>query len=71
MNGEWERSVLFELFEKKGTSMKFENIIIMKYGVHAKEAVCSIIERKQEEYHKTGQMFWGYNGVLCNPQTQV
>lgn len=51
--------------------MKFKNIVIMKYGVHAQEDVYNIIQRKKEEYKKCGKIFWGYNGVLCNPKTQI
>lgn len=51
--------------------MDFKNIIIMKYGVHAQEDVQNIIIRKKREYDETGKVFWGYNGVLCNPGTQI
>ena len=51
--------------------MNFKNVIIMKYGVHAQEDVQNIIIRKKREYNEVGKIFWGYNGVLCNPRTQV
>lgn len=49
----------------------FEDIIIMKYGVHAGESVDEIIGRKSNEISETGKMYWGYGGVLCHPLTQV
>ena len=52
-------------------SINLKNIVIMKYGVHAKENVHDIILRKKQEYQNCGLMFWGYNGVLCNPVTQI
>lgn len=51
--------------------MNVNNIILMKYGVHASENVDSIITRKMEEISKTGRMFWGYGGCICHPKTQV
>ena len=49
----------------------YDNIIFMKYGVHASEDVESIISRKLYEIHNAGYMLWGYGGTLCHPQTQV
>lgn len=51
--------------------MKYKNIILMKYGVHAGEDIESIIERKQEEIQVCKKMLWGYGGVLCHPLNQV
>lgn len=51
--------------------LNLKNVVIMKYGVHAQEDVQNIIMRKKAEYQNCGKMFWGYNGVLCNPKTQV
>lgn len=51
--------------------MELKNIVIMKYGVHAKENVHSIILRKKTEDKECGRFFWGYNGVLCHPGTQI
>lgn len=48
-----------------------ENIIFMKYGVHASENVNSIITRKKEEIANCNKMFWGYGGVVCHPQNQI
>jgi len=49
----------------------YENIIFMKYGVHASESIESIIKRKTEEIGRCRKMFWGYGGVLCHPLNQV
>lgn len=48
-----------------------DNIIYMKYGVHAGETVESIARRKQDEIAKVGYTFWGYGGNICHPLTQV
>lgn len=48
-----------------------DNIIYMKYGVHAGETVDSIVRRKQDEIAKVGYTFWGYGGNFCHPLTQV
>lgn len=49
-----------------------ENIIFMKYGVHASENVESIIERKSKECDGEKKIFWwGYGGSTCHPLTQV
>lgn len=50
---------------------KFENIVFMKYGVHASESVDSILNRKLEELGSCQKMFWGYGGVICHPTKQV
>ena len=50
---------------------KIENIIFMKYGVHASEDVELIIKRKIAEIQQCKKMFWGYGGVLCHPLNQV
>lgn len=52
-------------------NIQLNNIVIMKYGVHVREDVNNIISRKILEYQNCGRMFWGYNGVLCNPTTQI
>lgn len=51
--------------------MLYDNIIFMKYGVHASESIESIIKRKMEEIETCQKMFWGYGGVLCHPLNQV
>lgn len=44
-----------------------DNIIYMKYGVHAGETVDSIVRRKQDEIAKVGYTFWGVWGKLLSP----
>lgn len=51
--------------------MPCNNIIFMKYGVHASESIESIVKRKMEEIEQCKKMFWGYGGVLCHPLNQV
>ena len=48
-----------------------DNIVLMKYGVHAGESSESIIQRKIMELEETGKVFWGYGGNLCHPINQV
>lgn len=50
---------------------KYEQIIIMKYGIHASEQVDDIMSRKENEIRIAGEMFWGYGGSVCHPITQV
>lgn len=45
--------------------------IFMKVGNHAGESFENILRRKNEEYKKTGKIFWGYGGTACHPITQV
>ncbi len=51
--------------------MQLENIILMKYGVHAGEDVAAIIKRKEEEITKAGYCFCGYGGTLLHPLNQI
>lgn len=51
--------------------INLKNIVIMKYGVHASEAVDNIIKRKIKEFHEEGKMFWGYGGKTCHPKNQI
>lgn len=51
--------------------MGYENIIFMKYGVHASEKAEQIVERKMREIQETKRMFWGYGGTICHPINQV
>jgi len=46
-------------------------VVFMKYGTHAGEGADRIIKRKNEEYSETNRIYWGYNGTLCHPTTQV
>lgn len=48
-----------------------EAVIFMKVGIHAKESLEDIIKRKQDEYAKTGRIFWGYGGNTCHPTKHV
>jgi hypothetical protein len=50
---------------------KFEHIVYMKFGYHAKKKVQDIIASKKKEFIDNGFMFWGYGGSACNPFTQV
>lgn len=45
--------------------------VFMKVGNHAGETFEQIMERKNEEYRKTGRIFWGYGGSACHPVRQV
>lgn len=45
--------------------------VFMKVGNHAGETFEQIMERKNEEYRKTGRIFWGYGGSACHPIRQV
>ena len=43
----------------------------MKIGRHADETLESILDRKRDEFRRTGRTFWGYGGSTCHPLTQV
>lgn len=45
--------------------------IFMKVGNHAGEPFEAILRRKNEEYKRTGRIFWGYGGSACHPLNQV
>jgi hypothetical protein len=45
--------------------------IFMKVGNHAGETFEDILKRKNEEFQKTGKIFWGYGGTACHPISQV
>lgn len=45
--------------------------IFMKVGNHAGEPFEAILRRKNEEYRRTGHIFWGYGGSACHPLKQV
>jgi hypothetical protein len=45
--------------------------VFMKIGNHAGETFKSILRRKNQEYQKTGRIFWGYGGSACHPINQV
>ena len=46
-------------------------LLFMKVGVHAKESLEDIIQRKQQEYNEAGMIFWGYGGSTCHPSKHV
>lgn len=48
-----------------------EAFIFMKVGNHAGENFEQILERKNNEFKRTGRIFWGYGGRSCHPLTQV
>lgn len=48
-----------------------EAFIFMKVGNHAGENFEQILERKNNEFKRTGRIFWGYGGKSCHPLTQV
>lgn len=47
------------------------HVLFMKIGIHAKESLDSIIERKLKEIENTGMAFWGYGGNTCHPTNMV
>lgn len=48
-----------------------QNILFMKVGIHAKEPLEEIIERKRHEIDEAGYAFWGYGGNTCHPLNKV
>jgi hypothetical protein len=48
-----------------------EAFVFMKVGDHAREDFNSILDRKHQEFERTGRIFWGYGGMACHPLTQV
>lgn len=47
------------------------HLLFMKIGIHAKEPLESIIQRKLKEIADTGMAFWGYGGSTCHPTNMV
>ncbi|HUV69870.1 MAG TPA: hypothetical protein VMW15_09435 [Terracidiphilus sp.] len=47
------------------------HVLFMKIGIHAKETLESIIQRKLKEIDDTGMAFWGYGGNTCHPANMV
>jgi hypothetical protein len=43
----------------------------MKIGIHAREPLDLIIERKLKEIDDAGVSFWGYGGSTCHPTSMV
>lgn len=48
-----------------------QGIVFMKVGVHAREDLAAIIERKSKEIDEAGFALWGYGGSTCHPTTMV
>ena len=48
-----------------------QNILFMKVGIHAKEALEDIIDRKRREIDEAGYALWGYGGNTCHPTTKI
>lgn len=46
-------------------------VLFMKVGVHAKEGLAEIIERKRREIDEAGIAMWGYGGSTCFPTSMV
>jgi len=47
------------------------SILFMKIGIHAREPLEQIIERKLREIDDVGMAFWGYGGSTCHPTSMV
>lgn len=46
-------------------------VLYMKIGVHAREPLESIIQRKRKEIEDEGFAMWGYGGNTCHPTSMV
>lgn len=46
-------------------------VIYMKVGMHARESLKDILERKQGEIDRVGFAMWGYGGPTCHPRRFV
>ncbi|WP_243040097.1 hypothetical protein [Dyella sedimenti] len=42
-------------------------VLFMKIGIHAREPLDEIIQRKLQEIDTAGVAFWGYGGSTCHP----
>ncbi len=49
----------------------YDNIIFMKYGVHATVEVEEILKQKRENLKEFGYFLWGYGGSACHPSKQI
>lgn len=47
------------------------SILFMKIGIHAREPLDEIIQRKLKEIDDAGVSFWGYGGSTCHPTSMV
>lgn len=48
-----------------------QGVLFMKVGVHAKETLEEIVDRKMKEIRDAGYAMWGYGGNTCHPCTIV
>lgn len=46
-------------------------VLFMKIGIHAREPLEEIIQRKLKEIDDTGMALWGYGGSTCHPKSMV
>ncbi|KIU26006.1 hypothetical protein SR41_16640 [Sphingomonas melonis] len=46
-------------------------LLYMKVGMHAREDLDAIVERKLKEIERAGRATWGYGGSTCHPRTMV
>jgi hypothetical protein len=47
------------------------SVLFMKIGIHAREPLDEIIQRKLKEIDDAGVSFWGYGGSTCHPTSMV
>jgi len=47
------------------------SLLFMKIGIHAREPLDQIIQRKLKEIDDAGVSFWGYGGSTCHPTSMV
>lgn len=47
------------------------SVLFMKIGIHAREPLDQIIQRKLKEIDDAGVSFWGYGGSTCHPTSMV
>ena len=47
------------------------SVLFMKIGIHAREQLDEIIQRKLKEIDEAGVSFWGYGGNTCHPTSMV
>lgn len=46
-------------------------LLYMKVGMHAREELDAIVDRKLREIERAGRATWGYGGSTCHPRTMV
>ncbi len=57
--------------DENSSADTMEDIVFMKYGVHAGQSVQTILERKRRDLERFGWFLWGYGGTVCHPTKQV